>query len=231
MEVIRLVDISKCYENNSVTKDSNILKEASYTFINNKFYSIIGRSGLGKSTLLRIIGTVEKADEGSVYINDKNIMTSSEKEKNQIRRDVLGFIFQDYNLINRYSIKDNLMLPMVFRGNKDYDAMENKIVNSLKMVGISVDKLNQSIRTLSGGEKQRVAIGRALINNPQIILADEPTGNLDEKNEDRIIDLLAKIKAETACTIIMVTHSLKLARMSDTTLTIVNQKIVEAEVN
>lgn len=225
MNSIVLEHVSKSFANGK--KPLIILDETSYTFEKGKFYSIVGRSGLGKTTLVSIIGTVEKVDSGKIKICDYDISNISSKRLTEIRRNDIGFIFQNYSLIERYSIFENLEIPLFFAGIKDTYQRQEMIIDKLKLVGISEDKLYHSVSTLSGGEKQRIAICRALLNSPSIIIADEPTGNLDEQNEKNIINIFLKIKEEKNCTIIMVTHNIKIANKADVVLTIENSKIKE----
>lgn len=228
MDIATIKNVSKSYFNGS--EQNVILDNASYNFEHNHFYAITGRSGLGKTSLLRLLGTVEKQDgEGEIYINGHNISDATEKNLNDVRRNEIGFIFQDFCLIDRYSVRENLELAIHFIGKLKQVELKKKILETLDIVGIPKEKLNQTVATLSGGEKQRIAIGRAIIKSPSILLADEPTGNLDENNEKKVLNLFIEIQKKCNCTIIMVTHSLKLAKVADKILTIYNGKIVEVE--
>lgn len=206
-----------------------ILDNASFQFETGKFYSVVGRSGLGKTTLVSIIGTVEKADSGSVILCGYDLSEVRKKQITEIRRKKIGFVFQNFSLIERYSVIDNLEIPLYFAGIKSSGERLKIIKNAINSVGISEDKLPKSVSTLSGGEKQRLAICRALINSPSVIIADEPTGNLDEENEQKIMRVFMDIKQQRNCTIIMVTHNLKIARAADVIITLRNGKIVKAD--
>lgn len=227
MYSVVLDSVSKRFPNGDT--QLTILDNASYQFETGKFYSVVGRSGLGKTTLVSIIGTVEKADSGSVILCGHNLSDVSRKQITQIRRKDIGFVFQNFSLIERYSVVDNLEIPLYFAEIKSPSERMKIIKNSINSVGIPETKLQRPVSTLSGGEKQRVAICRALINSPSVIIADEPTGNLDEENEQNIIQIFMDIKKQRNCTIIMVTHNLKIAKQADVTITLKNGKIVEAD--
>lgn len=178
-----------------------------------EFISIVGPSGSGKSTLLNVIGTLDKPTSGSVFIGGKNITGMKDDELSVIRNVHIGFIFQSYNLVNRLSAIENVSLPLVVRGVSSSE--RNRLsMKSLSDVGMGA-KAHSKPTELSGGEQQRVAIARALVTNPTMILADEPTGNLDSKNAENIMKLLTEINRTMNKTIIMVTHNIDLARMTD----------------
>lgn len=225
MNSIVLEHVSKSFDNGE--KPLIILDKASYSFKKGTFYSIVGRSGLGKTTLVSMIGTVENPDSGKIKICGRYLSDVTKKQLTEIRRNDIGFIFQNYSLIERYSVYENLEIPLFFAGIKNADKRQKMIIDTLKLVGIPDEKLYKEVTTLSGGEKQRIAICRALLNSPSVIIADEPTGNLDEQNEKNIISIFMKIKQEKNCTIIMVTHNMKVAKQADVMLTIDNYKIKE----
>ncbi|MGC8558179.1 MAG: ABC transporter ATP-binding protein [Nitrososphaeria archaeon] len=178
-----------------------------------EFISIVGPSGSGKSTLLNVIGTLDKPTSGRIFIGGKDITGMKDDELSVIRNVHIGFIFQSYNLVNRLSAIENVYLPLVVRGVSS--AERNRLaMESLSAVGMGT-KAHSKPTELSGGEQQRVAIARALVTNPTMILADEPTGNLDSKNAENIMKLLTEINRTMSKTIIMVTHNIDLARMTD----------------
>jgi putative ABC transport system ATP-binding protein len=178
-----------------------------------EFISIVGPSGSGKSTLLNVIGTLDKPTSGSVFIGGKNITGMKDDELSVIRNVHIGFIFQSYNLVNRLTAIENVSLPLVVRGVSSGE--RNRLsMKSLNDVGMG-SKAHSKPTELSGGEQQRVAIARALVTNLTMILADEPTGNLDSKNAENIMKLLTEINRTMNKTIIMVTHNIDLARMTD----------------
>ncbi len=176
------------------------------------FVSIVGPSGSGKTTLLSIMGTLDKPTSGKVYIGGRDITGMSDDELSRIRNMHIGFIFQSYNLINRLTALENVSLPLVVRG---VGASERKqaALKALEAVGMK-EKANRKPTELSGGEQQRVAIARALASDPTIMLADEPTGNLDSKNSENIMNVLRGINREMGKTIVMVTHNMDLALMT-----------------
>ena len=225
MYSVILEHISKSYLNGD--SELNILDDASYCFEKGKFYCIVGRSGLGKTTLLNIIGGFEKNNEGSIVLCNHNLSDVNSKKLDIIRRHDLGFVFQNFSLIERYSVYDNLDIPLYFSGVKSRKKRNEIIKQSLSMVGLSEKCLYQQSKLLSGGEQQRVAICRALINNPTVILADEPTGNLDEENENNIINIFLDTIKDRNRSIIMVTHNNNIAKKADVLLTLHHGKIVE----
>ena len=177
-----------------------------------EFISIVGPSGSGKTTLLNIMGTLDKPTSGKVYIGGVDVTGMSDDELSRIRNMHIGFIFQSYNLINRLTALENVSLPLVVRG---VGASERRqaALKALEAVGMR-EKANRKPTELSGGEQQRVAIARALASDPLIILADEPTGNLDSKNSENIMRVLMEINREMGKTIVMVTHNMELAKMT-----------------
>lgn len=220
-----LDSVSKKYING--INDLVILDKASYNFEFGKFYSIVGRSGLGKTTLVSLIGTVERADDGEVIVCNHNLSDVNSHRLTEIRRKDIGFVFQNFSLIDRYSVIDNLEIPLYFSGMRKESQRLNAIKKAIQSVGIGENQLNKRVSQLSGGEKQRIAICRALLNSPSIIIADEPTGNLDEENEQNIVEIFMDIKESRKCTIIMVTHNKSIANKADTMITLEEGKIVE----
>jgi putative ABC transport system ATP-binding protein len=181
-----------------------VLKGIDLRIEQGEFVALMGPSGSGKSTLMNIIGCLDRPSAGQVLLHNKDISMMSEEELARVRREEIGFIFQTFNLIGRITVLKNVELPMIFR-EVDRVTRRKRAISLLEAVGLG-HRLNYSPMNLSGGERQRVAIARALANNPPIIIADEPTGNLDLKNSAEIMDLLNGINAEGR-TIIMVTHN------------------------
>lgn len=171
--------------------------------------AITGRSGSGKTTLLHILGTLENADKGDVFINDEKI---TPQNKNITRNKLIGFVFQSFFLLEDFSVVDNILMPSMIAKN---NLSKEYALHLLSLVGLQ-DKYKSKTNTLSGGEKQRVAIARALCNNPKLILADEPTGNLDRENSDKIIQLLCKICEDDKKGLIVVTHDVLIANTCQT---------------
>ncbi len=203
-------DKTKALDNVSCVLDSN-------------FISIIGKSGSGKSTLLNLIGGIDDITEGEIIIDDYNISNLSSDELAEYRNKNIGFIFQSFYLDNCYTVIENVMIPLIINGVNKKDRYESarKILDKLGILNLK-DKLTTEI---SGGEAQRVAIARALVNNPKIILADEPTGNLDSKNGEIVINLLKEISKDRM--VIMVTHNNDYAKYGDKIITISDGKIIE----
>lgn len=197
---------------------TKVLKGVSLQVLQGEFVSIMGPSGSGKSTLLYILGGLDKPTGGFVYLNGTDISRFKDEKMSRIRRQNIGFVFQFYNLIPNLNVEENIMLPLLLDGKnrKDYRKQLNHI---LEVVGLS-DRRRHTPRELSGGQQQRVAIARALIGRPEILFADEPTGNLDSKTGSEIMQLLHEINRESGQTIIMVTHSPEAAKSSSRVITV-----------
>lgn len=185
---------------------------------------LYGRSGIGKTTLLRLLSGIEIPASGSISIGLQKITGADQKKLAQLRRTNIGIVFQDFNLIERLTVQENLELPLVFSKVAKTER-RLRIEQALEKVGIS-DLIRQPVHILSGGEKQRVAIARALINNPQIILADEPTGSLDEENENKIINLFDSLNNDLGISFFIVSHNQNLINHYENRLTIRNKKVV-----
>lgn len=170
-----------------------------------EFISLMGPSGSGKSTLLYLMGGLDTPTSGEISIKDQKLSKMTDKESSIMRRRILGFVFQFYNLVPNLNVEDNIMLPSLLDG-KPLKSLQKKLDRILDLVDLN-DRRKHTPRELSGGQQQRVAIGRALINDPEILLADEPTGNLDSHTGEEVLQLLQKINKQEGKTIIMVTHS------------------------
>ncbi|MBP4142639.1 ABC transporter ATP-binding protein [Flavobacterium sp. I-SCBP12n] len=200
--MIKIKNLSKVFRTEEI--ETKALSDVSLTINQGDFISIMGASGSGKSTLLNIVGLLDSASSGSYQLLDQEMVGLKEKQKSKVRKENIGFIFQNFNLIDELSVYDNIELPLIY--NKIPAAERKQKVEAI------AEKLNISHRLkhypqqLSGGQQQRVAVARALINDPKIILADEPTGNLDSKNGNEVMELLTDLHANGA-TILMVTHS------------------------
>ncbi|MGX9756866.1 ABC transporter ATP-binding protein [Clostridioides difficile] len=214
MEILEVINLNKIYgkgENKIVA-----LKNINLAFEKGKFTSIIGPSGSGKSTLLHCMAGLDNITSGRVIIDGKNISKLKEEELAKFRREKFGFIFQNFNLIPVMSVYDNIVLPVTI-DNKKID--KNYIKNILDLLGIK-NEINKFPNELSGGQQQRVAIARALVNKPEIIFADEPTGNLDSKTTEDVMNLLKICVDEFKQTLIMITHNNDIAKMADVCITI-----------
>ncbi len=204
--------------------DLQVLKGIDLNINQGEFVSIIGESGAGKTTLLHILGTLENLQKGTLEINNTNINNLSEKELAKIRNTEIGFVFQFHNLLEELSAIENICLPALIKGEPKMNVMK-EAHKLLKLVNLSHRK-EHSPSELSGGEQQRVAVARALINKPSIILADEPTGNLDSKNAEELHDLFLKLNLEQQQTFIIITHNEKLANQTNRQIKIKDGKII-----
>ena len=206
--LLEVNNIRKVYTTRLSTQSTEALKNVNFSVDNGEYVAIMGESGSGKTTLLNILATFDKATSGNVLLNNLDLSKLKDKDLADFRRDTLGFVFQDFNLLDNFSIKDNILLPLVL-ANKKYKDMEVRLDKVTKPLGI--DKLiNKYPYEISGGQRQRVAVARAIITNPSLILADEPTGALDSKSTDQLLNVFDKLN-EIGQTIIMVTHSVKTA--------------------
>ena len=211
-EILRLENIEKYYSG-SVDK-LHIIRNLNLSVEEGEFISILGRSGSGKSTLLNVIGLLDKIDVGKIFIDGKEVDVLSDAEKDRLKNKMLGFVFQFHYLLPEFTALENVMLPALIDDFSNKFEIEKRAMELLKSVGLE-ERVHHKPSQLSGGEKQRVAIARALINSPKILLADEPTGNLDEETSETIFNILRDINKNRKQTIIVVTHSKDLAQISD----------------
>lgn len=221
MEILRVENLTKIYgkDNNKVIALDNV----SFSVQKGEFVAIVGASGSGKSTLLHLIGGVDRPTSGKVYIDGKDIYNFDDDKLAIFRRRQVGLIYQFYNLIPILNVEENITLPLSL---DNREVNEQKLKELLKLLGLENRKTHLP-NELSGGQQQRTSIGRALITNPTIILADEPTGNLDSKSSDEIVALLKKSNKELNQTIIMITHNMEIAKVADRIIKIEDGKIVE----
>ncbi len=208
MPILEVKNLKKIYSSRFGGNQVLALSNVSFSVEDGEYVAIMGESGSGKTTLLNILASLDKPTSGEVLLRGENIVAIKEREIAAFRRDNLGFVFQDFNLLATFSIKDNIFLPLVL-SRKMYTEMEQKLVPIAAKLGIG-DILDKFPYEVSGGQKQRAAVARALITAPQVILADEPTGALDSKSTDQLLKLFAEINKEGQ-TILMVTHSIKAA--------------------
>ena len=209
--IIELIDVWKVYNMGDV--DVNALQGINLKISEGEFVSIMGPSGSGKSTSVNMIGCLDIPTKGKIYLDGKDISKLTESELAQIRGKKIGFIFQKFNLINTLTALENVMLPMTFQ-NVPINERKKRATELLKLVGLG-ERLNHNPTELSGGQQQRVAIARALANDPKVILADEPTGNLDSKMGNILIEFLTRLNKENRKTIILVTHDENIAKYAD----------------
>ncbi len=220
MKTVKISNLTKIYgkgENEVIAIDKINLEIQP-----NKFTAIIGPSGSGKSTLLHCMAGLDKPTSGNVYLDDIDIYTMNDEQLSKIRREEFGFIFQSYNLIPVINVYENIVLPVVVDGKKEDKEYINTLIEKL---GIS-SQVNKFPNELSGGQQQRVAIARALANKPSIIFADEPTGNLDSKTTDEVMEILNLAVKDLGHTLVMITHNDDIAKKADNIITINDGKIL-----
>ena len=216
---IKITNLSKKYEKNKAIK---VLKDLTFNFVSGKSYSIMGPSGSGKSTLLNMLSLIDTPTTGSIVINNKKINTNNNVENDIIRASKIGIIYQDKNLLSDFTALENVYLPNLLIS-KEKEKSKELAKKLIKKVGM-ITRLNYFPSELSGGENQRIAIARALINDPEIILADEPTGNLDSDNAKLIFKILFNLKSKNRI-IIFATHNRYFANMADCKITMNNGNI------
>lgn len=221
MEILKVDNLTKIYGKD--TTKVVALDHISFSVEKGEFVAIVGASGSGKSTLLHLIGGVDRPSSGKVFIDGKDIFNFDDDKLAIFRRRQVGLIYQFYNLIPILNVEENITLPLSL-DNREVD--KEKLNDMLKLLGLQ-NRRTHLPNELSGGQQQRTSIGRALITNPTIILADEPTGNLDSKSSDEIVALLKKSNKELNQTIIMITHNMKIAKVADRIIKIEDGKIVE----
>ena len=221
MSVLQTIDLKKYYgEEPNITR---ALDGVNFSVDDGEFVAVVGTSGSGKSTLLHMMGGLDTPTSGSVFVRDKDLSKMNDEQLTIFRRRNIGFIFQNYNLVPILNVYENIVLPVELDGDTVDQRFMDNIVN---MLGLD-DKLNNMPNQLSGGQQQRVAIARALISKPAIVLADEPTGNLDSKTSAEVLGLLKRTSEEFHQTIVMITHNNDIARLADRIVRIEDGKIAE----
>lgn len=210
--IIKLEDVDKFYMETG--NKLHILKKLNLEVKRGEFVSILGKSGSGKSTLLNIMGLLDKIDGGKIWIDDKEVSSLNEAERNNIKNHFLGFVFQFHYLMSEFTALENVMIPALLNNFKNKSEIEKEAKELLEIVALA-ERMKHKPNQLSGGEKQRVAIARAMINKPKLILADEPTGNLDEDTGEMIFSLFRKINKERNQSIVVVTHARDLSQVTD----------------
>lgn len=222
--MIKLHNVGKTYR---INKDESFiaLKNISLEIKKGEFSSIVGPSGSGKSTLMHIIGLLDKASSGDVLINSKDIKNLNDDDLSTLRNEFVGFVFQQFNLINKLTVLENVLLPTYYTRKKlDYNPEDfaKEILDKFGILG----KIDSRPNKISGGQQQRVAIARSLIMNPDLILADEPTGNLDTKTGNDILDLLGKLNQDRKITVVIVTHEMDVAEKTNRQIKIVDGNLI-----
>ncbi len=216
MEILKVQKLCKTYGTGAVKVDA--LKDVSFSLEKGEFVAVVGESGSGKSTLLNCIGALDVPTSGVITIDGNNLFTMKEEERTIFRRRNIGFIFQSFQLVSELTVEQNIVFPLLL----DYRKPKTSDVEEiLELLGLT-ERRNHLPSQLSGGQQQRVAIGRALITKPKLILADEPTGNLDSKNSQDVIDLLTKASRHYQQTILMITHNNSLTSMVDRVLRVID---------
>ena len=207
----KIIELKNIYK--TKVEEIHVLKDISLTFNKGDFVSIQGKSGSGKTSLLNIVGLLDEPTNGEIIIHGEKVDYKNENMKNIIRNEKIGFVFQFHYLLNEFTALENVMMPSLINKNMTHEKVKKKAKELLSLVNLS-NRTKHKPMELSGGEKQRVAIARAMMNDPDIILADEPTGNLDTETSNIINDLFIKINKERQQSIIIVTHSLELANLA-----------------
>jgi putative ABC transport system ATP-binding protein len=222
--MIKCENINKIYKTGEV--EFKVLKDISFEIKKGEFTAIIGPSGSGKSTLMHILGALDRPTVGAYFLNGKNMLELSDDELAEIRSQKIGFVFQSFNLLSRASVLRNVELPLIYDVKTPRDERTAKAKKALQAVGLEEDRWQNLSNQLSGGQMQRVAIARALINEPDLILADEPTGNLDSKTGDIVLNTFKKLNKEKGHTIILITHEKYVAEHADRIIEIKDGMII-----
>lgn len=222
--MIEFKEIKKTYK--SAAGETTVLKRINFKISDGEFIAIIGPSGSGKSTMMNILGALDTATSGEYYLDDKNIADFSDDELAEIRNKKIGFVFQSFNLLARATALNNVILPLIY-GEYPKEDREKIAKDALLKAGLGEDYHHHLSNQLSGGQMQRVAIARALVNNPSLILADEPTGNLDTKTGEIVLNTFEKLNREQHHTIVLITHEMEVAEHADRIISIRDGVIVD----
>lgn len=221
-ELIKLVNVSKIYDNGKTIALDNV----NLVLPEHKMIAIYGQSGSGKTTLLNLIGALDKPTKGEVYIDGRDILKLNQNELANLRNKKIGFVFQFHYLISEFTVLENIILPaLIYKKNIRINEIKEKAINLAKFLEID-NVLNKYPDFISGGQRQRAAICRALINNPKIVLADEPTGNLDSKNTEKVFNLFLNLNKEYKTTIIIITHNQEIADKCDIKIELKDGKVI-----
>ncbi len=222
--MIRCENITKIYKTGET--ELPVLKEVSFAIKRGEFVAIIGPSGSGKSTLMHILGVLDRPSLGKYFLDGRDVSELSKDELAEVRSQKIGFVFQSFNLLSRATVLRNVMLPLIYDNHTAKSERRQKAEAALLAVGLEKERWHHLSNQLSGGQMQRVAIARALVNEPDLILADEPTGNLDSKTGDIVLETFKKLNKEKGHTIILITHERYVAQHADRMIEIRDGKIV-----
>jgi len=222
--MIKCENITKIYQTGDT--QLKVLKEVSFEIKKGEFVAIIGPSGSGKSTLMHILGALDRPTNGSYFLNNKDMLELSDDELAEIRSQKIGFVFQSFNLLSRSTVLRNVILPLVYNDKMPKNERREKAAKALQAVGLEKERWHHLSNQLSGGQMQRVAIARALVNQPDLIFADEPTGNLDSKTGDIVLETFKKLNKEKGHTIILITHERYVADHANRVIEIKDGQII-----
>ncbi len=223
--LMALRDLSKSYNGSGARID--ILKGVNFDLFPGETLAVVGASGIGKSTLLHVLGTLDRPDSGRLFFKDQDVLSYDAITLARFRNESIGFVFQFHHLLSEFSALENTMMPVLIRG-RSKRAAQDAAEGILVRVGLK-NRLHHRVTKLSGGEQQRVALARALVLKPAILLADEPTGNLDQGNSQQVHELLMELNRELHMTLVVVTHNLELAALMDRRVTIANGRLVDTD--
>lgn len=227
--MIKINNISKTYQTGDV--ELKVLKGVTFEISKGEFVAIMGPSGSGKSTLMHILGALDRPSSGSYFFNDQDMLKLSDDELADIRAHNIGFVFQSFNLLSRATVLRNVMLPLIYDVNTPRSERVEKAEQALRSSGLPEDRWNHLSNQLSGGQMQRVAIARALVNKPDLILADEPTGNLDTKTGEIVLDTFQGLNKDGGHTIVLITHERYVAEHADRIIEVRDGVIISDEKN
>jgi len=226
--MIEIKNISKTYKTTAI--ETQALKNVSFTIKDGEFVAIMGPSGSGKSTLMHILGALDTPTEGTYLLDSKDVAKLTDDELADIRKDKIGFVFQTFNLLPRATVLRNVMFPLIYAGVADEERI-SRAKKALLGAGLDEQYYDHLSNQLSGGQIQRVAIARALVNNPSLILADEPTGNLDSKTGEIVLETFQKLNKEQGHTIILITHEISIAEHAKRIIIIKDGNLIEDKIN